>query len=118
MFNHHIRFTRFNRVTKRKGRVIMAVFTVDSEVIASASARVAASSSTIRTEVASLMAELLSLNTSWVGGASAQFADVITQWQSIQAQVEQTLDSIGHQLQTASSLYADAEAQSMALFGR
>lgn len=94
----------------------MATFMVDSERIASASHRVGASSAAIRTEVSSMMSELLALNTSWAGAASAQFEDCISQWQNVQMQVENALNNIGNQLSTASTVYADAEARSRSLF--
>lgn len=94
----------------------MATFMVDSESIAAAAVRVGASSASLRTEVSAMMAELLALQSSWSGAASTQFTDCISQWQSVQAQVESALDSIGTQLHMASSVYADAEAQSASLF--
>lgn len=96
----------------------MATFMVDSEQIAGAAARVAQSSHVIRSEVTALMAELVALQNTWGGAASSQFADCATQWQSVHTQVENALDNIGQQLSAASAVYADAEAQSMALFGR
>ncbi|WP_175957465.1 WXG100 family type VII secretion target [Schaalia sp. Marseille-Q2122] len=94
----------------------MATYTVDSELVASSAARVAASSETIRAEVASLMADLVNLQGTWAGAASASFSDCVTQWQATQAQVESALTAIGTQLGTAASVYAEAEAQSTALF--
>lgn len=94
----------------------MATYSVDSELVASSAARVAASSETIRAEVGALMADLLNLQGSWAGAASANFADCVTQWQATQTQVESALSAIGTQLGTAASVYAEAEAQSSALF--
>lgn len=94
----------------------MATFMVDSESISVAAGRVGASSAAIRTEVSALMSELLALNSTWSGAASTQFAECVSQWRNVQAQVELALESIGAQLNTASAVYADAEAQSAALF--
>lgn len=94
----------------------MATFMVDSESIASAALRVNASSDALRAEVSAMMAELMALNGTWAGAASSQFAECIAQWQAVQAQVEAALDTIASQLNTASSVYAEAEAQSAALF--
>lgn len=94
----------------------MATYSVDSELVASSAARVAASSESIRAEVAALMADLINLQGTWAGSASAHFAECVSQWQATQTQVESALTAIGTQLNTAASVYAEAEAQSSALF--
>lgn len=94
----------------------MAMYAVDSQQVAFSATRIAATSEQIRTEVASLMAELMALSASWQGAASAQFSDCIAQWQATQSQVDAALTTISNNLHAASQVYADAEAQSAALF--
>ena len=94
----------------------MTAYAVDAEQVSAASAQACATASTIRTEVDTLMSQLLDLQDSWTGGAQANFQATITQWQGIQAQTHDALDSISTQLQAAATTYADAEAHSSALF--
>ena len=94
----------------------MTAFAVDAEQISAASAQACATASTIRTEVDTLMAQLLALQDSWTGGAQVNFQATITQWQGIQAQTHDALDTISAQLQAAASTYAEAEAHSSSLF--
>lgn len=94
----------------------MAIYAVNSEEVAASAARVGATGESIRQEVAVLMADLVALQGSWGGVASATFADCATQWRATQAQVETSLDHIAGQLATAARVYAEAEAQSTALF--
>ena len=94
----------------------MTAYAVDAEQVSAASAQACATASTIRTEVDTLMSQLRALQDSWTGGAQANFQATITQWQGIQAQTHDALDSISTQLQAAATTYADAEAHSSALF--
>ena len=94
----------------------MTAYAVDAEQVSAASAQACATASTIRTEVDTLMSQLLALQDSWTGGTQANFQATITQWQGIQAQTHDALDSISTQLQAAATTYADAEAHSSALF--
>lgn len=94
----------------------MTAYAVDAEQISAASAQACTTASTIRTEVDTLMAQLLALQDTWTGGAQVNFQATITQWQGIQAQTHDALDSISAQLQLAASTYADAEARSASLF--
>ena len=85
----------------------MTAYAVDAEQISAASAQACATASTIRSEVDTLMAQLLALQDSWTGGAQVNFQATITQWQGIQAQTHDALDAISTQLQTHSaSLFA------------
>jgi early secretory antigenic target protein ESAT-6 len=91
-------------------------YEVDSERVAQASTAVNGSVGVIRTEVGALMRHLQDLQASWHGSAATSFAGVMTQWQSAQTQVEAALDSVTVALQSASSTYAEAEAQATRLF--
>ena len=94
----------------------MTAYAVDAEQVSAASAQACATASTIRTEVDTLMSQLLALQDSWTGGAQANFQATITQWQGIQEQTHDALDSISTQLQAEATTYADAEAHSSAMF--
>ena len=94
----------------------MTAYAVDAEQIAAASAQACTTASTIRTEVDTMMAQLLALQDSWTGGAQVNFQATITQWQSIQAQTHDALDAISSQMQVAAATYADAETHSASLF--
>ena len=94
----------------------MTADAVDAEQISAASAQACATASTIRSEVDTLMAQLLALQDSWTGGAQVNFQATITQWQGVQAQTHDALDAISTQLQTAAATYSEAEAHSASLF--
>ena len=94
----------------------MTAYAVDAEQISTASAQACATASTIRSEVDTLMAQLLALQDSWMGGAQVNCQATITQWQGIQAQTHDALDAISTQLQTAAATYSEAEAHSASLF--
>ncbi|WP_043535849.1 WXG100 family type VII secretion target [Actinomyces polynesiensis] len=94
----------------------MAMFVVDPEQVAASAARVTGTGERIRGEVAAMMADLVSLQGSWAGVASANFTECTAQWRVTQAQVEAALDAIGAQLAVAAGTYADAESRSASLF--
>ncbi|MDO5049300.1 MAG: WXG100 family type VII secretion target [Actinomycetaceae bacterium] len=96
----------------------MSVFHVDPAEVARCSAMVRSSAETLRAEVQAMMGHITALEASWSGVASNQFNAVAAQWRATQVQVEQSLDEIGAQLAVAANTYADAEAQSSALFAR
>lgn len=94
----------------------MTAYAVDAEQISAAAAQACATASTIRTEVDTMMAQLLALQDSWTGGAQINFQATITQWQGIQAQTHDALGSISTQMQAAAATYSDAETHSASLF--
>jgi len=91
-------------------------YEVDSDRVAQASSKVAASANTISTEVMAMMRHLQDLQSVWRGGASNAFAGVLTQWQQAQHQVEEALTSIQNSLNVAANTYANAEAEAARLF--
>ena len=94
----------------------MTAYAVDAEQISAAAAQACATASTIRTEVDTMMAQLLALQDSWTGGAQVNFQATITLWQGIKAQTHDALDSISTQMQAAAATYSDAETHSASLF--
>jgi WXG100 family type VII secretion target len=91
-------------------------YEVDSERVAQASSKVAASASNISNEVGAMLRHLQDLQTVWRGGASTAFGSVLTQWQAAQRQVEDALNSIQGSLNVAANTYANAEAEASRLF--
>ena len=94
----------------------MSTFHVDATQVAAAAATVSTSGSRIRSEVATMMGHLSALNSQWQGSAHASFTDCMTQWQTVQQQVDTALEAISSRLMVASRTYADAETQAQALF--
>ena len=96
----------------------MARFQVDSSEVAAAAARTAATTASIRSEVAAMMAHLVQLQGTWTGSASAAFGACADQWRATQVQVEAAHEQIGAALDSAAVTYADAEAGAQSLFAR
>lgn len=94
----------------------MAVFSVDSEAVMSATGAARASSDRIRAEVAGLSASLTALRDSWTGSASAAFQTTVEDWRGTQQIVERSLDSIHQALDTAARNYADTEQAALSMF--
>lgn len=94
----------------------MSVFTVDTEAVHAAHAATRATMERLRSESATLMAQLRQLQSSWVGTASTAFQSCAEQWQGAQLHVEQVLDSVGTSLGSAATQYADADQYSASLF--
>ncbi|MDO5700439.1 MAG: WXG100 family type VII secretion target [Bowdeniella nasicola] len=92
-------------------------FTVNSEEISSASARVHASVTSVRNEVHGLMAHLHALQGSWSGVAAESFADCSRRWHLVEQQVEASLQDISAALATAARSYEEVENSSRAMFG-
>jgi WXG100 family type VII secretion target len=94
----------------------MANYQVDSDQIATSSAAVNSSVSSIRTAVNGMYANISQLQTVWHGAAATKFSSVADQWRSAQTQMEQSLEAIQNALAQASTLYSDAETQASRLF--
>ena len=94
----------------------MSRFEVDSAQVQAAGAKVSASTTAIRSEVAAMMRHLTELQGSWQGSAAAAFAGVMTDWSRTQQRVEQSLDQVTKALQNAAKSYAEAEQHAARLF--
>jgi WXG100 family type VII secretion target len=94
----------------------MAVYSVDSDAVLSATTAVRGTIDRLQSETQSMLAQLTDLQGSWTGSASNAFAAVVDQWRATQAQVEQTLAAINAALASAGRQYADAEQFSAGLF--
>jgi len=94
----------------------MSRFEVDSAQVQAASAKVSASTTAIRTEVAAMMRHLTELQGSWRGSAASAFAGVMKDWSTTQRRVEESLDQVTKALGTAAKSYAEAEQHASRLF--
>lgn len=94
----------------------MSRFEVDSAQVQAASAKVAASTTAIRSEVAAMMRHLTELQGTWQGSAAQAFSGVMTDWSRTQRRVEESLDQVTRALQNAAKSYAEAEQHAARLF--
>jgi early secretory antigenic target protein ESAT-6 len=94
----------------------MAVFSVDSDAVLSATATIRGTVDRLQSESTALMAQLHALQTSWTGGASGMFQGTVEQWRGAQRTVEDALASINLALTAAGQQYAEAEQANMSLF--
>jgi WXG100 family type VII secretion target len=72
----------------------------------------------LSSESSALLGQLVGLQGSWTGTASAAFQGVVADWRATQARVEESLGSIGRALGTVAQQYAEAEASNAGLFRR
>ena len=94
----------------------MTAFTVDTEAVLTATNAARSTADRLQAESAAMMSQLLQLQSSWTGSASASFQACAEQWRAAQAQVEQALAAISMALGSAATQYADAEQYSASLF--
>jgi len=94
----------------------MAVFSVDSDAVLTATAAVRGTIDRLEAESASMLAQLTQLQASWTGSASSAFHGVVEQWRATQRQVEESLAAINQALTTAGNQYAQAEQANLTLF--
>ncbi|MBD7956374.1 WXG100 family type VII secretion target [Microbacterium sp. Sa4CUA7] len=94
----------------------MAVFSVDSDAVLTATAAVRSTADRLAGETAAMLAQLTTLQSSWTGGAALGFQNVIDRWRATQREVEATLADISTALATAGQQYAQTEAATAGLF--
>lgn len=94
----------------------MTVYQVNAADIGDAAHKAVASASSIRAEVSAMVGFLVSLESSWHGGASTAFSALLAEWRSAQAQLEHALDGIATGLSQAASEYEAAESAAMRMF--
>ncbi|QAY58743.1 WXG100 family type VII secretion target [Microbacterium protaetiae] len=94
----------------------MAVYSVDSDAVFSATAAVRGTIDRLQGETQAMLAQLTDLQATWTGAASAAFGGVVDQWRATQLQVEDALSSINHALSAAGHQYAEAEQYTTSLF--
>ncbi len=94
----------------------MAVFSVDSDAVLTATAAVRSTSERLQSDTAAMLAQLTQLQGSWTGSASVAFQSVIEQWRAAQRQVETALADISGALGHVGNQYAQTEAAATGLF--
>lgn len=94
----------------------MAVFSVDSDAVLTASGSIRATVDRLEGESTALLSQLTALQGSWTGSASAAFAGVVERWRATQREVAASLAEIDRALTVAGRQYADAEQATTGLF--
>ncbi|MFJ6652866.1 WXG100 family type VII secretion target [Microbacterium sp. NPDC091313] len=94
----------------------MAVFSVDSDAVLTASGSIRATVDRLEGESAALLAQLTALQGSWTGAASAAFSGVVERWRATQREVAASLAEIDRALAAAGRQYADVEQASVSMF--
>lgn len=94
----------------------MAVFSVDSDAVLSATASIRGTIDRLEGETHSMLAQLTHLQSAWSGSAAVAFQSAVDQWRGTQRQVEDSLGAINQALAVAGRQYADAEQASLSLF--
>ena len=94
----------------------MAVFSVDSDAVLTATAAVRGTADRLEAESSAMLGQLTHLQASWTGTASSAFHGVVEQWRATQRQVEESLTAISQALASAGQQYADAEQLNLSLF--
>lgn len=94
----------------------MAVFSVDSDAVLSATASVRGTADRLQAEAQAMMAQLSHLQTLWTGSAAIAFQGSVERWRGTAQQVELSLAEISGALGTAGRQYADAESATVGLF--
>lgn len=94
----------------------MAVFSVDSDAVLSATAAVRTTIERLQAESNAMMGQLTHLQSTWTGSAAVAFHSVADQWRATQRQVEESLSGISLALAAAGRQYAEAEQATTSLF--
>lgn len=94
----------------------MAVFSIDSDAVAGATAAIRATSGRIESDTTAMMAQLTQLQGSWTGSAALAFQTVAERWRAAQREVEAALADIGAALDAAGQQYVQAEANAAGMF--
>jgi early secretory antigenic target protein ESAT-6 len=94
----------------------MAVFSVDSDAVLSATAAVRATGDRLQSDTAAMHAQLTQLQGSWTGSASVAFQSVIERWRAAQRELEGALTDIGTALGHVGTQYAQTELSAAGVF--
>ncbi len=94
----------------------MAIFSVDSDAVLTATAAIRATGDRLQGETASMLAQLTQLQGSWTGSAAGAFQGVIERWRGAQRELEAALGDIGGALSHAGTQYAETELAAAGLF--
>lgn len=94
----------------------MAVFSVDSEAVESATATARSTSDRVRADIATMVGVLVQLDATWTGAASSAFQGQVQNWRATQQIVDQALDSLNAALAMAGRTYAETEIATAGMF--
>jgi 6 kDa early secretory antigenic target len=94
----------------------MAVYSVDSDAVISATTAVNGTAESIRSDAQAMLSHLTQLQASWTGAASVAFQGVMDRWRLAHQQMNASLVEIGGALAAAGRQYAETEQASAALF--
>ena len=96
----------------------MTRYQIDSEAVIAATSSVQAAASRIQADVSGLHSQLVQLQGSWTGQASAAFQTVVADWTATQRRVEESLQLLNAGLAQAGQHYDEIELQNARLFTR
>ncbi|GAA1368551.1 WXG100 family type VII secretion target [Brevibacterium luteolum] len=96
----------------------MAVIQVDAQEIEATVTRTRESCTVLHNEAASLMGHLRSLENSWRGGAAESFQQLAGEWEVVQRQVQESIESIRDALSAAGVQYSEVEEANRKRFSR
>ncbi len=91
----------------------MAVYSVDSDAVLSATAAVRGTIDRLQGETQSMLAQLTQLQATWTGSAANH---VVDRWRATQRTVEDSLTEINAALAAAGRQYAEVEQATMGHF--
>ena len=94
----------------------MAVFSVDSDAVLSATGSIRGTIDRLEGETHAMLTQLTHLQSAWSGAAAVAFQGAVDQWRATQRQVEESLSAINQALAIAGRQYAEAEQASLSLF--
>lgn len=94
----------------------MAVFSVDSDAVLSATAAIRSTGDRLQGETASMLGQLTQLQGSWTGSASVAFQGVIDRWRLAQRELDAALGDISTALSVAGEQYAQTELAAAGMF--
>jgi len=94
----------------------MAVFSVDSDAVLTATGAIRATGDRLQGETAAMLGQLTQLQGSWTGSAAVAFQSVIDRWRGAQRELEGALAEIGAALTHAGNQYAQTELAAAGLF--
>ena len=94
----------------------MAVFSVDSDAVLSATHAIRATGDRLQSETAAMMSQLTQLQGSWTGTASVAFQSVVERWRAAQRELDGALGDISSALAIAGQQYAQTEQATAGMF--
>lgn len=94
----------------------MAVFSVDSDNLAATTQSVQHTAIRIQGDTAGMVAQLNHLQTTWTGGASVAFQQVVENWRGIQRTVDEQFAALALALGSAGRQYAETEQATTGMF--